>query len=302
MTLVTGITGKTGKWFLDHLIKSHENIDGCKKFRFIIRKSSKIELKNNGDLEFEKFYGDLEDESFLTDAMKGVETVLHIAGIHLSEKVVKAALNNEVKWMILVHTTGIYSKYKSACSEYIKTENNISKMVDNSNVAMTILRPTMVYGSIKDQNLIIFIKMVDKLRFFPIVNNAKYPLQPLHEKDLGIAYFLVLQNEKITKNNNYDLSGKDPIFLIDMLKIIGDNLEKKTHFISIPFSIAYLCAYIVFLISFTKVDYREKVQRLIEPRAYPHKKASDDFDFSPVSFEEGIKPEVKDYLENKKIN
>ncbi len=160
---------------------------------------------------------------------------------------------------------------------------------------MTILRPTMIYGRTSDNNVIIFIKMVDKLRFFPVINHGNSPLQPVHKKDLGNAYYEVLINESITKNKNYILSGKDSILLIDMFKIIGGYLKKKNTFISIPFPIGYLGSYCLFILTIGKVDYREKVQRLVEPRVFDHKEANQDFGYSPMSFKEGVKEEIIEY-------
>ena len=51
--------------------------------------------------------------------------------------------------------------------------------------------------------------------------------------------------------------------------------------------------------SFTKVDFRERVQRLVEPRVYSHEEATKDFGYAPIPFEEGIIDEVKQYLANK---
>jgi nucleoside-diphosphate-sugar epimerase len=110
--------------------------------------------------------------------MENVVTILHIAGIHTSINIVRSAIGNNVKRIILVHTTGIYSKYKSASKEYLSIEDEIYSLVKDKDINLTILRPTMIYGSIRDSNIITFIKMVDKLKLFPIVNHANYSLQP----------------------------------------------------------------------------------------------------------------------------
>ncbi len=56
--------------------------------------------------------GELTDIKFLTEAMSGADTVIHVAGIHWSRYVVDAAVADSVRRLILVHTTGIYSKAK----------------------------------------------------------------------------------------------------------------------------------------------------------------------------------------------
>jgi nucleoside-diphosphate-sugar epimerase len=299
MILLTGITGKSGKWLIAQLMNSQSFLKK-QSYRAIVRSTSNTELLDESGLNIEKTCGDLEDETFLEQALKNIDTVMHITGIGMSLKVVKAAIKNNVKWIIMVHTTGIYSKYKSANKEYLSTEKQIQQLTKNTELTVTILRPTMIYGSINDNNVAIFIKMVDKLRIFPVVSKARFSLQPVHAKDLGTAYYQVLLNEKICKGKNYVLSGKSPIRLIDMFKVIEKYLMKKNYYLSIPFPIAYIGSYLLYLLSFKKFDYREKVQRLVEPRAYSHADASRDFGYSPMSFEQGVKAEVEEYIASKK--
>jgi nucleoside-diphosphate-sugar epimerase len=295
MILVTGITGKSGIWFFKRLVQEKSPL-WEEKFRFVMRDRSKAGFFCNDNLLIERVFGDLNDDVFVNSIVKNVATVFHIAGIYTSLNIVRSAIENNVKRIILVHTTGIYSKYKYASKEYLSIENRIYSLVKDKMINLTILRPTMIYGSIKDNNIIIFIKMVDKLYFFPVVNHANYFLQPVHEKDLGDAYYQVLLNEESTRNKNYNLSGKNPILLIDIFKTIGSYLGKKNIFISIPFPIAYLGGWIIYIISLGRIDYREKIQRLVEPRAFDHDAAVRDFDFSPVDFKEGVKKEVEEYL------
>jgi hypothetical protein len=54
------------------------------------------------------------------------------------------------------------------------------------------------------------------------------------------------------------------------------------------------------LFTFKKIDYVERVQRMGEDRSYSHEVASCDFGYNPISFEEGISIEVKQYALMKK--
>ena len=160
----------------------------------------------------------------------------------------------------------------------------------------------MIYGSVSDNNMVVFIKMVDRLRLFPVVSGGNFELQPVYEKDLGEAYFKVLQNREKTMGKNYILSGKEPIELIDVFRTIERKLKKKNFYFSVPFPIAYFSALTLWAISLGKVDYRERVQRLVEPRIFSHDEASLDFGYAPLSFEDGVENEIKEYLELKNRN
>ena len=49
---------------------------------------------------------------------------------------------------------------------------NVQNILKDSNIDLTILRPTMIYGSLDDKNISTFIKMVDKFRIFD--NNSMF--------------------------------------------------------------------------------------------------------------------------------
>ena len=299
---ITGVTGKSGSFFWKYIIENQDVIkekwpDGV---NLISRNKEKLESITNISLQTYFFIGNLTESNVTDEFCKGCDTLVHIAGIHWSLPLVKSAVKAGIKRLILVHTTGIYSKYKAAGEEYRQIDAQIYKIAKENNIALSILRPTMIYGDISDRNVIVFIDMVNRFKLMPTVNGAHYELQPVHCKDLGKAYFDVLMKPEICNNKDYVLSGGKPIELRQMFQEIAKNLGVKRKYISCPYPIAYFGAWIIYLLTFTKKDYREKVQRLVEPRVYSHEDATKDFGYSPMTFEEGIVDEVKQYLESKK--
>ena len=292
MLLVTGITGHSGKYFMQELI-NHEYKD---TIRCVVRSSSDTSLLDNSGLKIEKVVGDLNDQEFMDSCMKDVDTVMHIGAIFYSIHVMKAAVKNNLKRAIFVHTTGIYSKYKSASEEYQNIESEVRRIIkDNaSSIGLTILRPTMIYGNVNDNNMVVFIKMVDKLRLFPVINHGKSLLQPVNGRDLGKAYYQILNKPEIMKGD-YILSGEKPISMLDMFKLISDNLEKKTVFVSVPMELGVFLARVLKVLTRGKLDYIERVQRMGEDRSFPHEDAARDFGYEPMSFAEGLKLEAEQY-------
>jgi len=296
MLLVTGITGHSGRFFAQELINHKYN----GKIRCVVQATSDTSLLDNSNLNIEKVVGSFKDQKFMNSCMNGVDTVFHIGGILDSPCVMMAAVKNNVKRAILVHTTGIYSKYKSASEGYKNAETIIKELIKNTSMGLVILRPTMIYGNIKDKNMVIFIKMVDKLRLFPIIDNGMSLLQPVNGRDLGKAYYQVLTNDKIM-NGDYILSGKDPITMIDMFKLISHNLNKKTAFVNVSVGTGVLGARILKTLSLGKVDYVEKVQRMGENRSYPHDNAARDFGYDPMPFTNGLQMEIEQYVRECKL-
>lgn len=300
---ITGITGKNGQFLFKKMLSNKTEI--LKKFpngfKFCIRDTSKANFIKNTALEDKITFvnGDTSNQEITDELLEDCCTVLHIAGIQTSINIMQSAVKKNVKRVILVHTTGIYSKYKEAGEEYRNIDAEVYKLAKENNIDLTILRPTMIYGTIGDRNICVFIKMVDKLPFLPMVNGGYYELQPVHCADLGNAFYDVLMKPEICNNKDYILSGGAPIELREVFVQISKNLGVKKRFINCPYPIAYTGAWILYLLSFAKVDFREKVQRLCEPRTFSYEDAKRDFGYKPRTFQEGIVQEVKDYINEK---
>lgn len=228
--------------------------------------------------------------------MKGVDTVVHIVNIRHTPRVIKAAINNKVQRVICVHTTGIYSKFRTASEEYKIIDKELTEMIKAADIKLIILQPTMIYGDICDHNMSKFIKLIDKFKFFPVINHGKCLIQPVNARDLGKAYYNVLMMTQEKAKCVYNLSGKNPIKMIDAFKLISGDLGKKTIFVSFPLWFGVFLARILKAITFGKVNYVEKVERMSEDRSFPHEDAEMNFGYNPESFETGIAREVKEYI------
>ncbi len=302
MAKILAITGANGQKSGGHFVKIlSENMSAVKEMfpdgiRLFTRPTANVDELRDLIPQSEFFAGDIEESDLLEPFLKNVDTLVNIAGIHCSLKLVNVAAKCKVRRLILVHTTGIYSKYKVAGEEYRNIDEKVYEICKENGILLTICRPTMIYGNVYDNNVVKFIKMVDTLPIMPVVNHARYELQPVHYKDLSKAYYDILMNEQKTNNKDYILSGGAPIQLREMFLLMGKHLGKKVKFINCPFFIAYFGAWVVFCLSFGKFDYREKVQRLCEPRVYSFEDAANDFGYAPVPFEVGIGDEIEEYM------
>lgn len=294
MLLVTGITGHTGRYFLQELID--HKYEGA--IRCIVRETSDTTILDKSGLNIEKAYGDLNNKEFVRKAVNGADRIMHIYNIHHSPMIVEAAIENNVKRAILVHTTGIYSNFKYASQGYKDVEKKVLELTSKSNIPtkVTILRPTMIYGDLSDSNMSKFIKMIDKFSVMPVINGGRSLIQPVNARDLGKAFYTVLTSPDKTVGKAYDLSGEKPLKMIEVFKMISDNLNKKTTFVSVPLGFGVFLAKVAKVFSLGKVDYVERIQRMGEDRSYPHAEAKKDFNYNPMSFDEGIQIEVNQYL------
>lgn len=293
MLLITGASGHSGKWLLDRL--EQEGWKG--PIRCVLRPESNTDHLNRKALYIEKVVGDLKDAEFVNRAFTDVDQVIHIAGIQMSENIVSAARLNHVKQLILVHTTGRFSQYKSASADYIRIEDEIIAWRDGQDeIEITIVRPTMIYGSQMDANMHKLIAYLDHHKFFPMFGKGANLMQPVHARDLGNAFYDILDHWETTQNKEYDLSGKAPIAYRDIIQTTGRLLGRKNVIISFPIRFSIFAARVYNAVFGRRAIISvEQVMRMQEDKAFSHEAATRDFEFAPICFEDGIREEIEEY-------
>lgn len=286
MLLITGATGNTGTELMK--ILAAEGWPG--KIRCFVRKESKRDYIDKLPLELEFVEGDLTSQEDLAKAMEGVEAVIHLVNIRFSPYVMAAAEIAGAPRVIMVHTTGRYSKFRDLAEEYETIEEEI---LHQQKVPFTVLRPTMIYGNSRDRNMHKLVRYLSRHRFFPVFGNGTSQMQPIYVGDLAKAVYLCLKEEK-TVNRAYNLSGKAPLEYREIVKLIVGKLNRKVGLVSIPFGLAVALVSVYNVIHPRPKINVEQVRRLQEDKVFSHEDAARDFGFSPMPFEEGIELELNE--------
>ncbi len=291
---VTGITGHTGTYFLQELVKN--GFAGT--LRCLVRASSDTHALDASGLQSEKVVGSLDDPDDLFTLVDGADRVLHIAGIRYTLPLLAACERAGVTGhIVLVHTTGIYSRFRMASGEYREIEEKMQAFLSRG-LNVTIIRPTMIFGDMCDHNIHKFIRMVDLFPVMPQVCRGQTRIQPVNARDLGRAYYQCLMKDSLPELD-YVCSGSRQISMQELCSLIGIYLGKKTRFVNVPTAAVAGGAWCVKQASRGRIDYVEKALRLSEDRVFSHEKASRDFGFEPEPFDVGLKREVEEYLRGK---
>ena len=151
----------------------------------------------------------------------------------------------------------------------------------------------MIYGNHQDGNIHLLAKIMDRTPIYPVIGKGEGLMQPIYAGDLAKAIVNALNNEKLTRNREYNVAGKTPIQYRELLQNIAEAMGKKVVFIKIPFKLALLIGKIGDKIPNRIINY-EKVLRLNENKNFDYSAAIDDLSFSPISFKEGIVLEIND--------
>lgn len=293
MLLITGLTGRSGSAFYDVLCRNRYP----EPIRVVVRKTTNLDMFRDTPLDLEFCVGDIEDTDFLSKALEGCDTVFHIASKRMIQPLADAISRTPcVRNAIMVSSTIVYSNYYRTA--YLGDDEAVCiEKFQKRGIKYLFLRPTMIFGLKNDGNISQFIRWFLKYPVFPIVGKGKATIQPVSRLDLAEAYYLVLTHFPQIQCTEYIASGERSMTLMEMFQTICSCAGSKVHFINIPFPIAKACVELVYLLSAHRCDYREKLDRLTEDRAYPHDAITRDLGYCPHSFEERVTPLISELKE-----
>lgn len=283
MILITGWTGNTGSFVVRNVQERFPDatIVGISR-----------STRDSGLPNVIAEAADLADEGAVERifAKYPVELVLHIANIRYSPLLLRLANTYRVPHIILVHTTGVYSKYRAYRALYQEIEQAVLRSPGQT-TRWTILRPTMIYGNHRDHNMHKLIRFLARFPVFPIFGDGSAVMQPVHVEDLAAAIVGCIENPRV-KNRAYNLSGGSVVTYRQVLLLITTLLRRKVLFVPVPHRLAVsLVSLYGRLVREPRITV-EQVERLREDKSYSHEAAKADLGYHPRTFEEGIRQEI----------
>jgi len=135
----------------------------------------------------------------------------------------------KIKHLIHISSSVVESIAKDG---YTESKRQGEKLVKISKIPHTILRPTLMYGCFDVKHLGFLTKIIDKFPVFPVPGSGKYIRQPLFVQDF--AKIIINCIERKPNNKVFNISGKEKIYFINMLKLLAKAKKRKILFITIP--------------------------------------------------------------------
>lgn len=153
----------------------------------------------------------------------------------------------------------------------------------------TIIRPTMIYGNLRDRNISKLVRLVNRW-LMPVSAGGRALMQPIYVEDVAwtIARAALCPD---TVGKAYNIAGRDPLTYAQLLREIGAALGRRPRLLSVPSWLALLAGWAGEVVPNGLVNV-EKIRRLREDRAFDYAEAQDELGFRPRSFAEGIQLEV----------
>lgn len=273
MILITGANGVVGAPLCDRLIAEQ------RPFKTVSRSSGADVL---WDLEQSPSTGSLQ-------AMVGIKSLIHCAPIWFLPAQLDLLLKIGVSRLVVFSSTSVLAKTQSKDDG----EQRLVKLLANAEfeldafctkheMALTILRPSMIYGYGRDQNVMQIARFINRFGFMLLVGKAEGKRQPIQADDLVTAALFIL-DKPVTYGKSYNLAGAETLSYRTMVERIFRGLGRTTRIFSLPLWLFRIG--LRFLATVSRFSFNpEMASRMSQDLSYSCADARQDFGFQAQAF------------------
>ena len=156
-----------------------------------------------------------------------------------TERVIDACRQHAVPYIIHISSSVVESV---ANDFYTNSKKAQEKLINDCGIPHVILRPTLMFGWFDRKHLGWLSRFMRKSPLFPIPGNGRYMRQPLYVKDFCNIIISCLQRSP--DNATFNITGKEKIDYVDIIRTIKKVLKLKTWIVHIPYRLFWLLLWV----------------------------------------------------------
>ncbi len=241
--LVTGAAGFIGKDVVSRLLKRGWRV------KALVRRPPPFPLLP-GDENLQVVRGDMRDPPSLLAAMRDVAVVVHLAAATADDpdsddvnvggarRLIEACRATGCRRLINVSTQATKIRRQGM---YGRTKSEADRVFHGSELQVTTLLPSVVYGAELRGVFGTVVKVVQRLPVVPVLGDGGWRLAPIWVGDVSEAIVACIENDD-TISKRYDLGGPDLISFDTFIDKISAELGLKRRRLHIPFGLGLLVA------------------------------------------------------------
>jgi uncharacterized protein YbjT (DUF2867 family) len=203
--------------------------------------------------------------------------------------------------LVALSSTSRFTKRDSAAaSERViaarlaAAEDQVLDWARTHGIAATILRPTMIYDGIHDQNVARIARFIRRFGCYPVAGAAAGLRQPVHADDVATACQSALQCDGLREA--YEISGGETLTYREMVGRIFAWLERPPRLVTLPLPLVRAAGTLVRAVGplVRMLPGLESLPtmaaRMNEDLVFDHGAATRDFGFHPRAFSLPFRP------------
>jgi len=236
--------------------------------------------------------GDLDDPASIDQAFadSGADALVNLAslGFGHAPAIVAAAEDAGIKRAVFVSTTAIFTNLNAGSKEM---RQGAEAVVQSSALEWTIIRPTMIYGTPRDRNMVRLLTLLKRTPFVPVPGGGHRLQQPIHVEDLAQAVVAALDTPAAIAKA-YDVAGPEPLTFRRVIEETAEAVGRRARLVPVPLAPMAASLRVYERMASRPRFKAEQLERLAEDKAFDITAARRDLAFDPRSFADGIRQEA----------
>jgi nucleoside-diphosphate-sugar epimerase len=226
-------------------------------------------------------------------AVSECDTVVHVAGIMFLPQLLLLMRTSAVQQLVVVGTTGVFSRFKSASQEYIHDEELLrSFLAEHPAVRCVVLRSTMIYGNPAGHNVSVLLSWFRRHSVFPMFGDGHALIQPVYDADVASAVVAAVR-QHCEPAGFYNVSGRTPLTYCQFIEAVAAAVGTKPRLVHLPVRVSAALFETAHRFVPRFHFNGEQVWRTTDDRAFDWSAAGAAFGFAPRSFEEGLRLQLE---------
>jgi len=237
--VIPGAAGLVGQNLIVFLLKA-----GYKNLVAIDKHKHNTKLLADLHPQITVIEADLADEGEWQESLKDSSMIImlqaQIGGLTIepfirnnitsTENVLKVAKQYNTPYIVHISSSVLESE---ADDFYTQTKEQQENLIINSGIAHCILRPTLMFGWFDRKHLGWLSRFMAKVPVFPIPSHGRFMRQPLYVGDF--CNIIISAMHKQPDNKIYNITGREKIDYVDIIKAIKKTLSLRTWIMHIPY-------------------------------------------------------------------
>jgi uncharacterized protein YbjT (DUF2867 family) len=239
MLLLTGATGLVGSALLRRLVAEEQPV------RCLVRDPRQLGPQR---VRVQIALGDLTDPPSFRNAMRGVDTVVHLAGSTRDQprgsiedltamatwRMVDAAQRVGVERFVFFSLLGASEHHRS---RLFRAKAIAERAVRNADLRSTVIAPSLVYAP--GDRWLKLLKRLSQLPIVPIPGRGRAVCQPIWAEDVAECTLAILRaNEQSATKERFELAGPDTLTYNEVIHTALHALDRERPLLPVPTPIA----------------------------------------------------------------
>jgi len=234
MLLLTGATGLIGSTLLPRLLAEGRQV------RCLVRDPRRLGAQR---VRVQIALGDLTDPPSFRNAMRGVETVVHLAASIRDQphgsieelcgiatwRMVEAAERQGVERFVFFSALGASTHHRTRC---LRAKAHAEQAVREADLNSIVFAPSIVYAP--GDPWLTLLERLALLPVMPVSGRGRAQYQPIWADDVANCVLGALRHESAERHTRYELAGPQTLSHSEIVRTVLAALERKRPLLHIP--------------------------------------------------------------------